>query len=200
MLGFYIILRDKKNSEKEQIQKLITREVWKRNKDSPHSIMDRARMLVMTNASDSPFYDVRGTMYGNFVEKPRISWGLKRWLKPRHWPVGTAERRRIASLKYAIQRGGRDDWHFKWPESGDPDISNNTMESGQTVTTVIRNRTLNSGKVVTTGMRKRGYPEIYFVITVKDAMGRHWALESKTRTIFRYEKIAYRFPARNPIT
>lgn len=177
-LGFYIILRDKKTAEKEQIQKLITREVSKRNKNSPHSYKGRTKALVMTNASDSPFYDVHGKMHGNFSDKPPISWKLKRWLKPRHWPVGSAERRRIARIKYAIQRGGSDDWHFEWPKSDDPDISNHTMDSGQTVATEII---------------KISYPDVYFVITAKDAMGRHWALESKTRTIFRYEKIAYRY-------
>ncbi|WMN02160.1 hypothetical protein [Rhodococcus erythropolis] len=171
-LGFYIILRDKKTAEKEQIQKLITREVSNRTKKSPYS----SKTLVMTNASDSPFYDVHGAMHGLFSDKPPISWKLRRWLKPRHWPVGTAERRRIARIKYAIQRGGGDTWHFEWPKSDDPHVSNHTLNSEQTVTTGIY----------------KVYPELYLVITAKDAMGRHWALESKTRTIFRYEKLAYR--------
>lgn len=66
-LGFYIILRDKKTAEKEQIQKLITREVSNRTKKSPYS----SKTLVMTNASDSPFYDVHGAMHGLFLTSRR---------------------------------------------------------------------------------------------------------------------------------
>lgn len=158
MLGFYIILRDRKNSEKEQIRKLIVR-----YSDKPK---DKS-IPVLTNASELPFYDVSCTMH--FATKGSIC------RKPSHWPVGPIERRRAAVVKHAIECGGRDSWPLDWPSTDYHDISNHTIQPGQTVTGFEFPRKSPSD-----------YTR-YMVVLAKDATGRQWALEVGTRTLFRSE-------------
>ncbi|WP_143548831.1 hypothetical protein [Rhodococcus sp. ACPA1] len=159
LLGFYILLRDRWKEEKEQAKQLLIRRIRKSKKREGYDYL-----LVITNTSELPFYDVSGTL---FFTGPNWSW------IPRHLPIGSVEHRRIAAVRKAIDRGGRDDWPLEWSDQhhGD-DLRSNTLSPGETVTSKVW----------------VSEPNIFMVIRAKDSRGRFWGYEAKSRVMFRYEK------------
>ncbi|MFC3964054.1 hypothetical protein [Nocardia jiangsuensis] len=162
-LGFYILLRDRRNDEEDQARQLVVREEGTSMKRDGYN-----HHVTITNTSDHPFYDLGLTCY--FGKE-----GAEKVREPRHSVVRSWERTRyISDIKRSVKRGTRDSWPLQI-EDGEPNQYPTILESKQTA--VAKVNTGNSAVPV------------FMVVHVRDRHGREWGYEPLARTMFRYDRL-----------
>jgi hypothetical protein len=156
----YIILRDRRKVEREQIAMLVVmtqRGSWKRDGYSHH--------ITLINSSSQVFYDVGATVYFDINEEPK-----RKQLIPTE---GRLLKRRayLAKVKHVIRKGGgRDDWAFKL---NDDELADRKLAPQGEVYLRIP-------------LPGYGHPG-YIIIHCKDAAGRYWAIDAASKIIFRFD-------------